>query len=183
MPIYKVIRYTDMALKHFFTSARQQLWYENTIFVITSDHTNMSAINEYKTDLGGFCSPIIFYDPSGEIGKGMIDGIAQQSDIMPTILNYLGYNQPYVSFGKDLFSTPPDSTWAVNYLNGIYQYIKYGHVLQFDGQHTKSVYSLEDRLMKKNVKDNFPLQKQMENELKAIIQHYMERMTENRLTP
>jgi hypothetical protein len=56
-------------------------------------------------------------------------------------------------------------------------------VLQFDGQHTKSVYSLEDRLMKKNVKDNFPLQKQMENELKAIIQHYMERMTENRLTP
>lgn len=143
----------------------------------------MSAINEYKTDLGGFCSPIIFYDPSGEIGKGMIDGIAQQSDIMPTILNYLGYNQPYVSFGKDLFSTPPDSTWAVNYLNGIYQYIKYGHVLQFDGQHTKSVYSLEDRLMKKNVKDNFPLQKQMENELKAIIQHYMERMTENRLTP
>ena len=102
---------------------------------------------------------------------------------MPTILNYLGYNQPYVSFGKDLFSTPPDSTWAVNYLNGIYQYIKYGHVLQFDGQHTKSVYSLEDRLMKKNVKDNFPLQKQMENELKAIIQHYMERMTENRLTP
>ena len=183
MPIYKVIRYTDMALKHFFTSARQQLWYENTIFVITSDHTNMSAINEYKTDLGGFCSPIIFYDPSDEIGKGMIDGIAQQSDIMPTILNYLGYNQPYVSFGKDLFSTPPDSTWAVNYLNGIYQYIKYGHVLQFDGQHTKSVYSLEDRLMKKNVKDNFPLQKQMENELKAIIQHYMERMTENRLTP
>ena len=183
MPVYKVIRYTDMALRHFFETARHQSWFSKTIFVITSDHTNMSAIDEYKTDLGGFCSPVIFYDPSGEMGKGMVDGIAQQTDIMPTILNYLGYNHPYVSFGKDLLMTKPDSTWAVNYLNGIYQYVKYGHVLQFDGQRTRAVYTLEDLLMKNNVIGKFAQQEQMERELKAIIQQYMERMTENRLTP
>ena len=183
MPIYKVIRYTDMSLRKFFNSARQQSWFKNTIFVLLSDHTNISALAEYNTDIGVFCSPIILYDPSGEIGKGMIDGIAQQVDIMPTILNYLGYDQPYLSFGKDLFSTPLDSTWAVNYLNGVYQYVKYGHILQFDGQHTRAVYSLEDRLMKKNIIGKFPKQNQMERELKAIIQQYMERMTENRLTP
>ena len=38
-------------------------------------------------------------------------------------------------------------------------------------------------LMKKNIIGKFPKQKQMERELKAIIQQYMERMTENRLTP
>ena len=102
---------------------------------------------------------------------------------MPTILNYLGYNHPYVSFGKDLFATKPDSTWAVNYLNGIYQYVKYGHVLQFDGQRTRAVYSLKDRLMKNNISGKVKQQEQMERELKAIIQQYMERMTENRLTP
>jgi arylsulfatase A-like enzyme len=183
MPIYKVIRYTDMALQHFFASARKQPWFGNTIFAITSDHTNMTSIDEYKTDLGGFCSPVIFYDPSGEMGSGMADAIAQQTDIMPTILGCLGYDKPYVSFGQDLLTTPAEETWAVNYLNGIYQYVKYGHVLQFDGQKTCAVYSLDDRLMKHNLIGKVSQQVQMERELKAIVQQYMERMTENRLVP
>lgn len=192
MPIYKVIRYTDMALQHFFASARRQPWFQNTIFAITSDHTNMTAIDEYKTDLGGFCSPVIFYDPSGEMGSGMHDAIAQQTDIMPTLLEHLGYDQPYVSFGIDLLNTPAEDTWAVNYLNGIYQYVKNGYVLQFDGTKTTGFYSLEDSLMLHNLvlestvaanSSVFSLQSSLEKELKAIIQQYMERMTENRLTP
>ena len=182
MPIYKVIRYTDMALQHFFATASRQPWFQNTIFAITSDHTNMPAIDEYRTDIGGFQSPVIFYDPSGEMGSGMVDAIAQQTDIMPTILNHLGYDKPYLAFGKDLFSTPADSTWAVNYLNGIYQYVKHGHVLQFNGAKTTAVYALNDRLMQKNVIGKVPQQQQMEQELKAIIQQYMQRMTENRLS-
>ena len=183
LPIHKVIRYTDNALRKFFESARKEPWFENTIFAITSDHTNMSNHEEYKTDLGGFCSPVIFYDPTGEMGVGMRDAIAQQIDIMPTILGYLGYDQPYLGFGIDLLNTPAEDTWAVNYLNGIYQYVKYGYVLQFDGLKTKAVYSLDDRLMKQNLIGKVPQQQQMELELKAIIQQYMERMTQNRLTP
>ena len=137
----------------------------------------------YQTDLGGFCSPIIIYDPSGEIAPGMREGIAQQIDIMPTLLEHLGYDQPYLSFGKDLLTTPADSTWAVNYLNGIYQYVKHGHVIQFDGQRTRAVYALEDSLMKENIVGRLPQQDAMERELKAIIQQYMERMTEDRLMP
>ena len=182
LPIHKVIRYTDNALRKFFESARKEPWFENTIFAITSDHTNMSNHEEYKTDLGGFCSPVIFYDPTGEMGVGMRDAIAQQIDIMPTILGYLGYDQPYMGFGIDLLNTPAEDTWAVNYLNGIYQYVKYGYVLQFDGQKTRAVYALDDRLMKTNLIGKVPQQQQMELELKAIIQQYMERMTQNRLT-
>jgi phosphoglycerol transferase MdoB-like AlkP superfamily enzyme len=183
MPIYKVIRYTDMALQHFFATARKQPWFENTIFAITSDHTNMTAYEEYRTDIGGFCSPVIFYDPSGEMGSGMVDAIAQQTDIMPTILEHLGYDKPYLSFGIDLLSTPAEQTWAVNYLNGIYQYVKYGYVLQFDGEKTRAIYSLDDRLMKRNLLGTVPEQTIMERELKAIIQQYMVRMTEDRLHP
>lgn len=182
MPILKVIRYTDMALQHFFAAARRQHWFQNTIFVITSDHTNMSQLPEYATDLGGFASPVIFYDPSGQMGSGKSDAIAQQIDIMPTLLGHLGYDEPYVAFGIDLLHTPADSTWAVNYLNGTYQYVKHGHVLQFDGQSTRAVYSLDDRLMKNNLAGKWALQPQMERELKAIIQQYMERMTQDRLT-
>ena len=183
LPIHKVIRYTDNALRLFFESAKKEPWFENTIFAITSDHTNMSNHEEYKTDLGGFCSPVIFYDPTGEMGVGMRDAIAQQIDIMPTILGYLGYDQPYMGFGIDLLNTPAEDTWAVNYLNGIYQYVKYGYVLQFDGQNTKAVFRLDDSLMKQNLLGKVPEQQQMELELKAIIQQYMERMSQNRLLP
>ena len=181
MEIYPVIRYTDMALQHFFESAKKQPWYENTIFSITSDHTNMTKYQHYRTDIGGFASPVIFYDPSGEMGEGMVDAIAQQTDIMPTILEHLGYDLPYLSFGVDLLTTPAEDTWAVNYLNGIYQYVKHGHILQFDGQRTCGVYALTDSLMKTNMMGKVAEQPQMERELKAIIQQYMERMTQNRL--
>lgn len=183
MPIYKVIRYTDMALQHFFNSARKEPWFKNTIFAITSDHTNQTFFDEYRSDIGGFCSPVIFYDPSGEMGSGMKDAVAQQIDIMPTILEHLGYDSPYLSFGVDLLHTPADSTWAVNYLNGVYQYVKYGYVLQFDGEKTRGIYAIEDREMKKNLLGSVPQQVAMEQQVKAIIQQYMERMVENRLVP
>jgi hypothetical protein len=68
-------------------------------------------------------------------------------------------------------------------MNGIYQYVKHGHVIQFDGEKTRAVYALEDRLMKQNLIGRLPFQQEMERELMAIVQQYMERMTENRLTP
>lgn len=181
--MHKCIRYTDMAIGKFFESACKQPWFKNTIFVLTSDHTNLSDHAQYQTDIGGFCSPIVIYDPSGKIEPGMRDGIAQQIDILPTVLSILGYDKPFLSFGCDLMSTPMEETYAVNYLNGIYQYVKYGHVLQFDGKQTKAVYALNDLLMKHNLKGKVKQQAQMEREVKAIIQQYMYRMVNDKLMP
>lgn len=181
LPIQKCIRYTDMALGRFFATARKQPWFQNTIFVLTSDHTNQSDHAEYQSDLGGFCSPIIIYDPSQPEGH-IEDKVAQQIDILPTVLGMLRYQKPYFGFGIDVLNTPTDETWAVNYLNGIYQYVRYGYVLQFDGTNTKGIYKLDDRIMLHNLVGKVPQQSQMERELKAIIQQYMMRMTKNRLT-
>ena len=182
LEIHKCIRYTDLSIGRFFETASHQPWFKNTIFVLTSDHTNMSNHAEYQTDLGGFCSPIIIFDPSRPEGQ-MLDKIAQQIDILPTLLGMLHYPKPYFGFGIDLFSTPKEDTWAVNYLNGIYQYVRYGYVLQFNGAATTGVYRLDDRLMKQNLKGKVDVQQQMERELKAIIQQYMERMKQDRLHP
>ena len=180
--IHKCIRYTDMAIGKFFEKASHEPWFKNTIFVLTSDHTNLSDHPFYQTDIGGFCSPIIIYDPSQPVGE-MQDKIAQQIDILPTVMGMLHYQKPYFGFGIDLLNTPAEDTWAVNYLNGTYQYVKHGYVLQFDGQQTKAVYALTDSLMQHNVAGKVAEQPRMERELKAIIQQYMERMTQDRLTP
>ena len=181
--IHKCIRYTDNAIRRFFEKAKTQPWYKNTLFVITSDHTNLSDHAYYQTDLGGFCSPIIFFDPSGDLKPGMRNAIAQQIDIMPTVLSYLGYDRPYVAFGCDLLTTSDEDTWAVNYLNGIYQYVKGDWLLQFDGQKTKALYRFRtDLLLKDNLLTKEPkIVKDMERQVKAIIQSYMTRMVNNQL--
>ena len=185
--IHKCIRYTDMALRRFFEYASKQPWYNNTLFVFTSDHTNLPDHAEYKTDLGIFGAPILFFDPSGEIQPERRHCIAQQIDIMPTVLSYLGYDKSYVAFGIDLMTTKDEDSWAVNYNNGVYQYVKGDYLLQFDGQETKALYNIKDDwMLKKNLIKvqkfkGSKVQEFMERELKAIIQSYMERMTEDRL--
>ncbi|MGM9733579.1 MAG: LTA synthase family protein, partial [Prevotella sp.] len=183
--IHKCIRYTDNALRLFFEKAKTQPWYKNTLFVITSDHTNLSDHAYYQTDLGGFCSPIIFFDPSGDMKPGMRNAIAQQIDIMPTILSYLGYGRKYVAFGCDLLTTKDEDTWAVNYLNGIYQYVKGDWLLQFDGHKAKALYRFRtDLMLKDNLLSKEPkVAAEMERQVKAIIQSYMTRMVRNQLTP
>ena len=181
--IHKCIRYTDNAIRRFFDKAKTQPWYKNTLFVITSDHTNLSDHAYYQTDLGGFCSPIIFFDPSGDMKPGMRDAIAQQIDIMPTVLSYLGYDRKYVAFGCDLLTTKDEDTWAVNYINGIYQYVKGDWLLQFDGHKAKALYRFRtDLLLKKNLLSKEPkIAADMERQVKAIIQSYMTRMVNNQL--
>lgn len=176
-PLHKCVRYADEALRQFFETARKQSWYKNTLFVITADHTSISTHPEYQTSLGVFRVPIVFFDPSGEIAPERRKGIAQQIDIMPTVLGHLGYPRPFIAFGNDLFRTAPEATFAVAYENGFYLFTQGNYVLTFDGTTTKSIHNfVTDSLCRQNLLGHVPQQTEMEQRLKAIIQSYMSRM-------
>lgn len=184
IPIHQCVGYADHALKLFFETAKKEEWFKNTLFVITADHTNANDHAEYQTAQGLFSVPIVFYRPDGEL-KGLdSEHIASQIDIMPTILNYLGYDKPYIAFGTDLLNAVPEETFAVNYFNGIYQFFKGDFMLQFDGEKPIALYRFKtDVMLTENLLDSVgedtltPLLQQ----LKSVIQQYMERMTENQL--
>lgn len=181
--IHKCIRYSDHALERFFETAKKQPWFENTIFILTCDHTNIADHPEYKTSLGVFCAPLLFYDPSHSIFKAECrSGIAQQIDIMPTILNALGYDKPYVAFGKDLLNTPAEDTWAVSY-EGLFQYVKGVYFLQFDGERVIGLYNFKkDVLLKNNLAGTgLNEEEDLKKNLQALIQSYMHRMINNEL--
>ena len=75
---------------------------------------------------------------------------------MPTVLGYLGYDNPYIAFGCDLLHTPKEDTYAVNYLNGVYQFFKGEYMIQFDGNRTTAVYAFRnDPLLKTNLITSF----------------------------
>lgn len=182
LPIHKCVRYSDHALELFFETASKEPWFDNTLFVITADHTNMSNHPEYTTDRGLFSVPIIFYHPGSNL-KGNVPAIAEQIDIMPTVLGYLGYDRPFLSFGRDLLDTPNESGYAINYTNQIFQYFKGNYMLQFDGEKSIALYDfINDVMLKENLLGKIPEQATMETELKAIIQQYIERMLTDRLT-
>lgn len=180
--IHKCIRYTDYSLRRFFETASKQSWYKNTIFVLTADHASGRVTHdEYKTMVGIYRVPLLFFDPSGEMPVGCQEGIAQHIDIMPTLLGYLGYDRPYIAFGQDLLNTLPENMWAFSWSH-IPQLIQGDYSLLFDGQKVKGLFDYRhDVLMKKDLRGKCPKEKDMERRLKALLQSYMQRMKNNEI--
>jgi len=184
LPIFKSIRYADYSLQKLFSEASRQPWFNNTIFVITGDHTCARYHDVAKTSLGAFGVPLIFYTPGKQLPARKDYGVAQQIDVMPTILNYLGYVKPYFAFGKDLLDDKQDK-FAINYAGNAFQLIWDNWVLQHNTAASIALFDWKtDPLLKNNlVGKNDSIQIRMERKAKAIIQQYNNRMVDNQLLP
>ena len=181
-PIHPCVGYTDHALRKFFAYAQQQAWYENTLFVITADHTNQVSLPEYATAKGLFEVPIAFYSPQWSQGEVHEQSAVSQTDIMPSVLAYLGYQKPFFAFGKDILTKEKETQWAVCYNHPAYQLLSDSLLLQFDGQNTYAVYNYQnDPLLQNNIANEIDYIA-MERYLRAYIQQYIYRLTTNQLT-
>ncbi len=182
--VHRTIAYTDLALKKFFTLASTMPWFKNTVFVLTADHASAEIqYSQYNTSWGYFAIPIIFYEP-GSTQQTIKNEIIQQVDVMPTILSLLGYDKPYVAFGRNIMDTSQEP-FAFNYLNNMYQSFRGNYLLQFDGKKSVALYDFKNDLyLKNNLISILPdTVGKMEMKLKAFIQHYNNRMVDNDLTP
>lgn len=181
--IHKTIRYADHAFRRFFETVSKEVWYQNTIFILTADHAvhNDSQHFYAGTDLGVYCIPIIIFDPSGQLPTGVQDKIVSQMDIMPTVLGLLHYDQPYIAYGHDVLNTPNDELYSFNHNGMRFQYVRDGHFIQFDGTKTDAVYALSDSMQTHNLVGSYPRQKEFEDELKGMIQDYMTRLKEDKM--
>lgn len=182
-PILQCIEYTDYALKQFFAKVSKMPWYANTLFVITADHVSSNVIfPETHTAWGAYAVPILFFKPDNSL-QSVEEDIMQQIDIMPSVLGYLHYDKPYISFGRNLF----DSTavpFAFNYRDNVYNLYKDDYLLMFDGKKTVHLYDFKhDKMLEHDVKaKQKEVVKEMEQYIKAIIQQYNNRMVEDNLT-
>ena len=178
-PIAEVIGYSDYALGKLFRKISDAPWFSNTLFVITADHTNETLHKEYQNDFGVYNVPIIFYKPGSDL-KGMKDRIAQQIDIMPTILNYLGYDEEYIAFGNDLFDDSCES-FAYNTNGSVYQFYMKDHIFEMVDNIPVGLYNYkEDRMLETNLLDEKPqLVEVMQEKLRAVVQSYNTRLLDN----
>jgi phosphoglycerol transferase MdoB-like AlkP superfamily enzyme len=181
-PIVEVVGYTDYALKEFFNKISGSKWFNNTLFVITADHTNESFHKEYQNDYGVYSIPVIFYKPGSNL-KGVRNRIAQQIDIMPTVLNYLNYDEEYIAFGNDLLNDSIES-FAFNTNGSTYNIYMKDHLLEMIDNKPVSLFNYkQDTYLQNNLLGKDPVLEQvMEEKLKAIMQTYNGRLIRNDMT-
>jgi phosphoglycerol transferase MdoB-like AlkP superfamily enzyme len=172
------IGYADYALGEFFKTASKQKWFNNTLFVLTADHTAQAKKNFYKTSIGRYAIPIIFYAPGDTTIRGVSDLVCQQSDIMPSILDYLNYSNPFVAFGNSVFVEDSNS-FAISYLSGIYQLINTKIAISFDGERVIKAIDVDSVKKDKEQKVDSLYINKAERLIKGIIQQYNYRMNNN----
>ena len=169
-PILEVIGYSDFALREFFNQISKSPWFKNTLFVLTADHTNESVHKEFQNNFGAYCVPIIFYKPGSDL-RGYKHRIAQQIDIMPTVLSYLNYDDEYIAFGNNLLDDSYES-FAFNTNGSTYNLYMKDHILEMIDNKPVGFYNYKnDLFLENNLAGKEPeLEKEMEEKLKAIIQ-------------
>ncbi len=182
-PIQQCIAYTDMALRAFFTTAKQQDWYKNTLFVITADHTSEGTESKYRNAFWQFRIPLAFYAPGDtNLALQSTHKAVQQTDIFPSIVDYLGYNDSLLAFGSSIFDTTAVPL-ATNRYGRYLQFWDQDYLWQWQGDTAVAKYNYHNDPLLKNP---LPLKQQnavFQSTCKAFIQQYNNRMIYNKLTP
>jgi phosphoglycerol transferase MdoB-like AlkP superfamily enzyme len=178
------IRYTDRSLREFFITSEKMDWYQNTIFIITADHTPEHARSVYfQSSMGIFAVPVAFYIPGKNIRLATAE-IAQHIDILSSCMALTGNADDTVfSFGRNVFDSVSEP-FTINYINGVYQYSDGKFVMKHDGNHALGFYNLEnDSLLQQNAIEQYKNEAILSRKnLQAIIQQYNNRMNHNKLT-
>lgn len=181
LPIHESIGYTDYSLKKFFETAQRMPWFDNTLFVITADHTALSSYPFFHTWAGMFAVPALYYYPKG-LPAATESVTTQQCDIVPSVLHYLNFDEPFIALGNSVFDSTA-SHFAVTLQNNFYQVIENGYSLLADTSQIIGLYYFKsDSLFREDLsKKNIPIQQSMERKLHAYIQQFNDRMIHNKL--
>ena len=107
----EAIRYTDWAIGQFVDRARQQPWFDRTLFVFVADHAGGYA--EYPVNATVYRVPFLLYGPKILSGGKRVDTICSQTDVIPTVMSVLGGSFEHCCFGSNVLGRPPESGMAL----------------------------------------------------------------------
>jgi phosphoglycerol transferase MdoB-like AlkP superfamily enzyme len=97
--------YTDIAIGMFMEKAKQQEWYDSTLFVFVADHSHATYKNHRMESFDHHKIPMLIYgEPLQDSLRGMtFDKICGNTDLPATILAQLGMKHDEFIWSKDVF--------------------------------------------------------------------------------
>lgn len=93
------LQYSDWSVAQFMQYAAQQPWHNNTIYIFMADHTRNEPVRSDSVR-EQYHIPLIVYHPQWQPEKH--PELASQYDILPTLADWLGIQQPVYTFGRSL---------------------------------------------------------------------------------
>jgi phosphoglycerol transferase MdoB-like AlkP superfamily enzyme len=174
--INESVGYTDNALRQFFNDARKQTWFNNTLFIITPDHTSTSGDPFYSNSIGQYSIPIMIY--KSDLNPKVEERTVQQIDILPTVLDYLNYDKPYYSLGKSMLT---DQKQPAIYYNSPYFCCVQDSFIYILNEHkfTEMYNFKKDSTLKTNLVNNFK-ETELLDFCNAYIQNYTNDVIKNK---
>ncbi len=104
--------YADNSISRFMENIKSEPWFDNTIFIFTSDHGSGNALSstakKYRPNdkalasIEHFRIPLIIYAPKIFKHKE-INRLGSHNDIFPTIVDMLGWESNITTMGNSLF--------------------------------------------------------------------------------
>ena len=101
---FQAVEYADWSIKKFFTLAKSQPWYENTIFILTADHGRVQQEKECELSDQMHHIPLIFFGKM--IKPGICESMTSQMDIMAILMGLLGKSYECHNFSQDVVNNP-----------------------------------------------------------------------------
>ena len=182
IPMHKAVRYTDYSLSQFFEIAKNENWFNNTIFIFTADHGNQTYYSFYEKMINRFANPLIIYSPGSNL-KGVSYQLSQHLDIYPTIVDLINYNKPFRSWGQSLLSGIEDDSFVVNYFGaGNYFYMDNDYILVSDGSKVNGFYDSKDFDLSNNLMEQSNIKlSYLEYKFNLFLQDYMTRIIDKKM--
>jgi phosphoglycerol transferase MdoB-like AlkP superfamily enzyme len=181
LDILESIQYADEALKNFFTHAEKQAWYEDTLFIITADHTQKNLLQEYDNELGRFRVPMLFFHPKMRWPGIDTDMPVQHIDIGPSIMDFLNFDNKFeILLSESVFKSFPDKT-VLLFNDNLYYQIGREAVTIWDKHGDIKHYSVNDLRLASPLSWSDQQRGKWDQKLRASIQYFNQGMWDNRL--
>ena len=169
------ITYVDYSIRLFFDSIKSTDWYKNSIFVFVADHALTWDIKPRKVLYSAFQIPFFIHLPESN-SSIEINKTVQQLDLVPSILDLMHYEQPFMSFGRSVLDST--DSFAVNKIFGNLQLMDGGFLFGYNAENDQPAYyynTVSDTALLKNLilEEPWKIQgKRSEKKLKAILQRF-----------
>lgn len=181
LEILESIQYADEALKSFFEYASTQSWYDNTLFIITADHTQKNLLASYDNEIGHFRVPMLFFHPQMKWSGVDTDLPVQHIDILPSIMDFLNFENKFeLLLGESVFKPFPDKT-VLLFNDNLYYQIGREFVTVWDKHGDIKHYAMDDLRLASPLSWSDEQRKKWDQKLRASIQYFNQGMWDNRL--
>jgi phosphoglycerol transferase MdoB-like AlkP superfamily enzyme len=180
--IHRPVQYTDGAIRHFFEKYGSTEWFANTVFAFVADHVSSETFAPKTLTPTGRTRIVQFLYKSDGSLRGIDGRVAQQTDLMPTLMNFVPDAPSFFAFGRDAFARDVFERDVLDELarKPLVVTFSEGFVAQtdsvvvfFDGERVTRAFGASDIFMERDILslDNLEIA-DTERLLKAVIQQY-----------